>query len=78
VTSGWLASVVAVVAIAMTYLICVRPHLRGRRTGVESQSENQAVDRQLADLRDDLRALRDHNALDGGRVRYCATPTQRR
>jgi hypothetical protein len=60
--SSWLASVVAVVAIAMTYLICVRPHLPGRRTGVESRSEYQDVDRQLADLRDDLGPLRDHDA----------------
>ena len=66
--SSWLASVVAVVAIAMTDLICVRRHLPGRRSGIESRSENQAVERQLANLRDDLRALRDHDALDGGRM----------
>lgn len=67
-TSSWLALLVATVAIAMTYLVCVTPHLLGRRTGVESQSKNQLADRQLADLRDDLRALRDDDALDGGRT----------
>ena len=67
-TSLQLAALVAVVAYALPYFICVRPHLPGRRSGVESQSENQAVDRQLANLRDDLRALRDHDGLDAGRM----------
>jgi hypothetical protein len=68
VTSTWLAAVVALVAIAMTYFICVRPHLPGRQSGVESHSENQVVDRQLADLRDELRALLAYDALEGSRV----------
>ncbi len=67
-TSTWLAAVVALVAIAMTYFICVRPHLQGRQGGLELPSENQAVDRQLADLRDELRALQAYDALDGSHV----------
>lgn len=64
-TSTWLAAVVALVAIGLTYFICVRPHLSGRARATESQSENQAVARQLADLRDELRALRAQHGLAG-------------
>src|SRR6516164_3880303 len=56
--STWLSAAAALAAIALTYLICVRPHLPGRALAVQSHSKNQAVDRQLADLRDELRALR--------------------
>jgi len=68
-TSNWLAAAVALIAIALTYFICVRPHLQGRRGGgVESRSEHHAVDRQLADLRDELRALQADGGFAGGRV----------
>jgi hypothetical protein len=66
-TSTWLAAAVALVAIAMTYFICVRPHLPGRRGGgVGSHSENHTVDRRLADLRDELRALQADHGFAGG------------
>jgi len=44
----------------MTYFFCLRPHLPGRRLGVESQDENPTVDRQLTELRDELHVLRPH------------------
>jgi hypothetical protein len=64
-TSTWLAAVVAVVAIGLTYFICGRPHLPDRARAIESHSENQAVARQLADLRDELRALRAQHGFAG-------------
>lgn len=66
-THTWLPAAVALVAIAMTYFICVRPHLPGRRcSGAGSHSENDAIGRQLADLRDELRALQaDHGFARG-------------
>jgi hypothetical protein len=59
--STWLSAAVALAPIALTYFICVRPHPQGRTRPVQSHSEKQAVDRQLADLRDELRALRTHH-----------------
>jgi hypothetical protein len=68
-TSTWLAAVVALAAITLTYFTCVRPHLPGRRGGrVGPHSEDRAVDRQLADLRDELRALQADRGFGGGRV----------
>ena len=67
-TSTWLAAVVALAAITLTYFFCVRPHLPGRRGGVDSHSEERAVDRQLAELRDELRALQADRGFAGGRA----------
>ncbi len=66
--STWIAAFVAVAAIAATYFLCVRPALRGRcamsgTTGVDS-----VTDRQIAELREELRMLRAQDALDDGRV----------
>jgi hypothetical protein len=42
--STWLAAVVALAAITLTYFICVRPHLPVRRGGgVESHSEDSTI-----------------------------------
>lgn len=66
-TPTWLAAVVALVAIAMTYFICVRPHLPGRRgSGAGSHSGNDALGRRLADLRNELRALQADHGFAGG------------
>jgi hypothetical protein len=53
-----LAALVALVAYALPNFICARPRPPRRQGGVESHSKNQAVDRQLAHLRDELGALR--------------------
>lgn len=66
----WLAALIAVAAVAATYLFCVRPMLRGRghcaTTG--SPVQDTELDRQVAELREELRALRAQDALDSGRV----------
>lgn len=66
----WLAALIAVAAITATYFFCVRPMLRGRghcATTGDSVPDTE-VDRQVADLREELRALRAQDALDSGRV----------
>jgi hypothetical protein len=73
-TSTWLAAAVALVAIALTYFSCVGPHTPGRACVVESRSENQAVARQLADLRDELRALQAHHGFAGSRTPQHGAP----
>jgi hypothetical protein len=64
--STWLAAAVAAAAISLTYFFCVRPMLRGRggsaMTG--SAGDRSARDREIAELREDLRVLRAQDALD--------------
>jgi hypothetical protein len=73
-TSTWAAAAVALAAITLTYFICVRPHLPGRARASESHSEDRATDRQLADLRDELRALQADRGFAGGRVSRIGLP----
>jgi transposase-like protein len=72
----WLAALIAVAAITTTYFFCVRPMLRGRGRGrgrghratTENSAQDTELDRQVAELREELRALRAQDALDSGRV----------
>ena len=76
--STWIAAAIAVAAIVATYFSCVRPMLRGRcassgtlgqNTGAQNaETSNPEFDRQVAELREELRMLRAQDALDGGRV----------
>ena len=76
--STWIAAAIAVAAVAATYFSCVRPMLRGRCASsgtlgqnAEAQNaeiSNQETDRQVAELREELRMLRAQDALDSGRV----------
>jgi hypothetical protein len=68
--STWLAGLIAVAAVTVTYFSCVRPHLRGRgcapaRGSAEQDAE---LDRQVAELLEELRVLRAQDSLDSGRV----------
>lgn len=69
--SVWLAGLIALAAITVTYFSCVRPHLRGNAgcatPGGGAQSDAD-LDRQVAELREELRVLRAQDALDSGRV----------
>lgn len=62
--STWTAALVAVAAIGLTYLLCVRPMMRGRGhcgmpAGASHDSEGAGVTkREIAELREDLRILR--------------------
>jgi hypothetical protein len=64
--STWLAAAVAAAAISLTYFFCVRPMLRGRggcaMTG--SAGDRSARDREIAELREELRVLRAQDSLD--------------
>ena len=54
--STWIAAVIAVAAITVTYFSCVRPMLRGRsQCGPARDPE---LDRQIAELRTEVRRLR--------------------
>ena len=50
--STWVAALVAAVAITLTYLLCVRPMMRGRA------ADSRAEDPEVVRLREELRALR--------------------
>lgn len=75
--STWIAAFVAVAAIAATYFLCVRPALRGRCAMSGATGADPVTDRQIAELREELRMLRAQDALDDGRVprSHSAPPT---
>lgn len=63
----WLAAFVAVAAIAVTYLFCIRPMRRGGHCGMADTCRSDAErERELADLREELRILRAADAMDAG------------
>lgn len=75
----WIAAVIAVAAITATYFSCIRPHLHGRgcamggsagqNTGTPTAAAEAAeTDRQLAELREELRVLRAQDHLDSCRL----------
>jgi len=69
--SVWLAGLIALAAITATYFSCVRPHLRnsGGCGMAGGAARNDAeLDRQVAEMREELRMLRAQDALDSGRV----------
>lgn len=68
--SAWIAALIAVAAVTVTYFSCVRPMLRGRgHCRMARGSGPQAdIDRQIAELRADLRVLRAQDSLQGGQV----------
>jgi len=68
--STWLAALIAVAAITVTYFSCVRPHLRGRGQSATSggSTPGAEVNRQVAELREELRVLRAQDSLNSGRV----------
>jgi hypothetical protein len=63
--STWVAAVIALAAITATYLSCVRPALRGRCAASASvaEPEGRELDRQLTDLREEVRILRSQHNL---------------
>lgn len=65
----WLPPLVAAGAIAATYFFCMRPRLRGRGCGMAAGSTaDTELDRQIAELREELRVLRAQDTLDTGRA----------
>jgi hypothetical protein len=74
--SVWGAGLLLLAAITVTYLFCIRPHLRGSSScGMAGASKSDAeMDRQVGELREELRVLRAQDALDSGRVSSRTTP----
>ncbi|MDQ2706460.1 MAG: hypothetical protein M3Z25_01965 [Actinomycetota bacterium] len=68
--STWLSAAVAIAAIASTYFFCIRPHLRGHGCGGANggSAHDAEMDRQVAELREELRVLRAQDRLDSGQV----------
>lgn len=66
--STWVAAAIAVAAILATYFFCVRPAIRGRCAMSASPGLGAENERQLADLREEVRVLRAQDFLDGGRL----------
>ena len=68
----WVAAAIASATIASTYFFCVRPGMRGRcaggRPGAAVDSRDADFDRQMAQLREDIRVLRAQDLLDAGQA----------
>lgn len=65
----WIAAAIAIAAIAAiaaTYFFCIRPGMHARCATSGNNRPNAAVDRQLAELREDLRVLRAQDSLYEG------------
>ncbi|SEP53329.1 hypothetical protein [Amycolatopsis saalfeldensis] len=62
----WVVAVIAIAAVTATYFSCVRPMLRGRsHCGAPAGRDD--LDRQIAELREEVRVLRAQEVLDGDR-----------
>lgn len=61
--STWLAVLVAGAAFTLTYVFCVRPMMHGRGKGEDVALA--AEDSEIADLREELRALRARDSSRG-------------
>jgi hypothetical protein len=60
--STWVAALVAVAAITVTYFTCVRPMLRGQRHCGPATDQDPELSRQIAELRAEVRKLRTEDA----------------
>lgn len=65
--STWIAAFIAIAAITATYFLCVRPAMRGRCPSSRSPGSGAATDRQIAELREEVRVLAAQDLLDTGR-----------
>lgn len=61
----WLAALVALAAVTAVYFFCIRPMRRGG-CAMGTQRPDPELQRQIADLREELRVLRAEDALASG------------
>lgn len=71
----WVAAVIALAAVSVTYFTCIRPHLRGSGCGMTGSGHSADTDRQIAELREELRVLRAQDTLDA-RGAQAAKPSE--
>lgn len=64
--STWVVAVIAIASVTATCLFCVRPMLR-RRSHRGAPGGRADLDRQITELRDDVRVLRAQEMGDGER-----------
>jgi hypothetical protein len=65
--STWVAALVALASVTAVYFFCIRP-MRSGGCGMSAGSRDDVeLDRQIADLREELRVLRAQDALEVGR-----------
>ena len=64
----WLAALVAVAAITAVYFFCIRPMRNGNCAMSGGSVRDPELDRQIADLREELRVLRAQDSLESGQV----------
>ena len=72
--STWIAAFIAVAAVGATYFFCVRPATRGRCGMNRTAGHDPSTERQVAELREELRVLRAQDSLDGRVQRQPASP----
>ena len=66
--STLVAALVAIGAITAVYFFCVRPMRRGGCAMIDGSRQDAGLDRQIADLREELRGLRAHDCLESRQV----------
>ncbi len=65
----WVAALIAVAAITATYYFCIRPMRRGECGMAAGQYQpDEARNREIAELREELRILRAEDALEGNQA----------
>lgn len=66
--STWFSAFVAVAAIIAVYFFCIRPMRRGNCAMAPGAQSDPELEREIADLREELRVLRAEDSLDPGPV----------
>lgn len=66
--STLVAALIAIGAITAVYFFCLRPMRRGGCGMMGGSQRGAELDRQIADLREELRVLRAKDSLDSGQV----------
>ncbi|MGH3775962.1 MAG: hypothetical protein ACRDRR_09550 [Pseudonocardiaceae bacterium] len=64
----WVAALIAVAAITAVYFFCIRPMRNGSCAMSGAHEHDAELDRQIAELREEVRVLRAQDALESGRV----------